>query len=98
MARDGAASRSSAPSQKKLCFVATDRAFLVSVLYELSLRPDCWWVKYSVTPRDGMYLGRCFMTSDQGAGRLCREYKAHPKLMVAIQDDEFFAAYRQTPP
>jgi len=94
MARDGAAPRTLTPSQKKLCFVATDKAFLVSLLYELSLRPDCWWVKYSVKPRDGMYLGRCFMTSDEVAGRLCQEYKAHPKLMVAIQDDDFFERFR----
>jgi hypothetical protein len=53
-------------------------------------------VKYSVVPRDGMYLGRCFLTSDAAAGRLCAEYKAHPKLMTSIQDDDFFNTYRKT--
>ena len=51
-------------------------------------------MKYSVVARDGMYLGRCFLTSDEAAGLLCQEYKGHPKLMVAIQDDDFFNAYR----
>jgi hypothetical protein len=94
MSRDGAAGRSATRSEKKICFVATDKGFLVSLLHGLSMREDCCYVKYSVSARDGMYLGRCFLTSDAAAGRLCQEYKLHPKLMVTIQDDEFFEAYR----
>jgi hypothetical protein len=94
--RFGAAGSDAAFSQKKLCFVATDKPFLVRFVYELSLHPDCYWVKYSCEPRDGMYLGRCFMTNDDAAGRLCFEYKAHPKLMVAVQDDEFAAPFRRS--
>lgn len=94
--RFGAAGRDAAHSQKKVCFVATDKPFLVRLLYELSLQPECYWVKYSVQPRDGMYLGRCFMTSDAAAGRLCFEYKVHPKLMVSLQDDEFAAQFRRS--
>jgi hypothetical protein len=93
--RFGAAGRDAAYSQKKVCIVATDKPFLVRLVYELSLRPDCYWVKYSWEPRDGMYLARCFMTNDEAAGRLCFEYKAHPKLMVALQDDEFAARFRR---
>jgi hypothetical protein len=94
MARHGGAGPSAARSNKKVCVVATDKRFLVELLYEWSKRSDCYYVKYSVAPRDGMYLGRCFLTSDEAAGRLCREYKGHPKLMVTIQDDDFFNAYR----
>jgi hypothetical protein len=96
MSRHGGAKPSAVRSAKKVCFVATDKAFLVGLLYELSLRNDCSSVKYSVVPRDGMYLGRCFLTSDAAAGRLCAEYKAHPKLMTSIQDDDFFNTYRKT--
>ena len=95
MSREGGAGRGAEYSEKKLCFVATDKAFLVSLLYELSLREDCSFVKYSVKPRDGMYLGRCFLTSEVEAARLCQSYKAHPKLMVTLQDDAFFNAYRE---
>lgn len=93
--RDGAAGRSRAFSQKKLCFVATDKPFLIALLYELSLRDNCAFVKYSIRPRDGMYLGRCFLTTDDDAGRLCQSYKAHPKLLVTLQDDAFFDVYRE---
>ncbi|HKP61732.1 MAG TPA: hypothetical protein VJV78_33610 [Polyangiales bacterium] len=95
MSRDGAAGRSGAFSQKKLCFVATDKPFLVALLYALSLRDDCAFVKYSTLPREGMYLGRCFLTTDDAAGHLCQSYKAHPKLRVTLQDDAFFDAYRK---
>jgi hypothetical protein len=95
MSRYGAAGQATISSKKKVCFVATDKPFLVQLLYELSLRDDCQFVKYSVEPCDGMYLGRCFLVSDDAAGRLCQQYKPHPKLMVTLQDDEFFAAFRE---
>lgn len=94
MSRHGGAARSVIRSEKKVCFVATDKTFLIELLYQLSLREDCCSVKYSVSSCDGMYLGRCFLSSDAAAARLCAEYKTHPKLMVSIQDDEFFNAYR----
>ena len=94
MYRYGIAGPNATHSNKKVCFVATDRAFLAALLYELSTRADCYYVKYSVEPRDGMYLGRCFLASDEAAGRLCEEYKGHAKLMTTIQDDAFFADYR----
>ena len=59
-------------SQKKLCFVATDKALLAELLLELSARPDCYYVKYRIQPRDGMYLGRCFMLDDEVVGELWR--------------------------
>ena len=97
MERRGPAGRNTVYSQKKICLAATDRNFLVGLLYEWSLRADCYYVKYSSVARDGMYLGRCFLTSDEAAGRLCREYKSHPKLLVTIQDDDFFNAFRGRP-
>ena len=94
MSRDGGAGASAIRSEMKVCFVATDKAFLTGLLYQLSLRKDCCSVKYSVYPRDGMYLGRCFLTDEDAAGRLCAEYKSHEKLMVTIQDDDFFNEFR----
>ena len=97
MARYGEIGPAAVHSKKKVCVVATDRNFLIALLYECSKRADCYYVKYSVAARDGMYLGRCFLTSDDAAGRLCREYKGHPKMLVTIQDDDFFNPYRGGP-
>jgi hypothetical protein len=80
--------------QKKLCFVATDRALLADVLRELTERPDCYYVKYSVYPRDGMYLGRCFLVDEHDVGVLWATYKEHPRLFCSIQDDDFTAPFR----
>lgn len=81
-------------SQKKLCLTATDKDFLAQFLHQLSLRDDCYYVKYSAQARDGMYLGRCFLATDEAAAQLCQELKAHPKLFASIQDDEFFNRFR----
>ena len=95
LAREGAGKRPGVPgSQKKLCFTATDKAFLLQFLYELSQRPECHSVKLSVAPRDGMYLGRCFAMDDHTAGRWWSEFKSHDKLMCNLQDDAFIAEFR----
>jgi hypothetical protein len=80
--------------QKKLCFVATDRALLADVLRQLAERPDCHYVKYSTFQKDGMYLGRCFLLDEQAVGVLWAEYKKHPRLFCSIQDDDFTAPFR----
>ena len=59
-------------SQKKLCFVATNQELLAGVLEELASRPDCVYVKYSLYQKDGMYLGRCFLTDDHQVGLVWR--------------------------
>ncbi|HTV19953.1 MAG TPA: hypothetical protein VMG12_14810 [Polyangiaceae bacterium] len=94
MQRFGAAGEHAPFSQKKLCLVATDRELLMRTVYDVSLRADCHWVKYSREPRAGMLLGRCFMTSDDAAGRLWLQLRTHPQLMVALQDDDFVARFR----
>jgi len=81
-------------SQHKLCFVATDRNLLADILLELSERSDCYAVKYSVEPRGGMYLGRCFMLEENAVGELWQTFKRHPRLMCTIQDDDFTAQFR----
>lgn len=81
-------------SQKKLCFTATDKAFLIQFLFELSERPGCHYVKLSVEPRDGMYLCRCFAVDDETAGRWWTEFKPHDKLMCNLQDDDFIDGFR----
>ena len=80
--------------QKKLCFVATDRAMLADILRVLAERPDCHYVKYSVHPRDGMYLGRYFLVNEHQVGVLWAEYKGHPRLFCSVQDDDFTAPFR----
>ena len=91
----GPASRVGEPCcEKKLCFVATDRAVLAEVLRELAERPDCYYVKYSTYQKDGMYLGRCFLTDEDEVGRLWAQFKEHPRLFCSVQDDEFTASFR----
>jgi hypothetical protein len=80
--------------QKKLCFVATDPALLADVLSELAARPDCVFVKYSTYQKDGMYLGRCFLTNELEIGMLWARYKEHPRLFCSVQDDDFTARFR----
>src|SRR4051812_7381628 len=80
--------------EKKLCFVATDRLLLAELLGELAERPDCYYVKYSISPRDGMYLGRCFLTDEHEVGLLWAKYKAHPRIFCSVQDDDFTAPFR----
>ncbi len=80
--------------QKKLCFVATDQALLADVLLQLARRPDCYYVKYSTYQRDGMYLGRCFLTDAREVGALWAKYKIHPRLFCSVQDDDFTAPFR----
>lgn len=83
-------------SQRKLCIVATDQNALARLLYDLSMRDDCYYVKYSTKPRDGMFLGRCFLTTDAGAGQLWAEMKSHPRFLCSIQDDDFTKDFRQS--
>jgi hypothetical protein len=91
--RDGKG-RAGPQSKKKLCFVVTDLRFLAELMLELSLRDDCFKVKFYDKSTDGMYLGRCWLNTDEAAARACQHYKPHPKLMVSIQDDDFFDPYR----
>jgi hypothetical protein len=86
--------KSTGGCQKKLCFVATDQSLLADVLRQLAERPDCYYVKYSVHPRDGMYLGRCFLMDEHEVGVLWAKYKEHPRLFCSVQDDDFTAPFR----
>ncbi len=83
-----------AHSNKKLCLVATDRELLADVLYGLSRREDCYYVKYAAIERDGMHLGRCFLQTDEATAELCEALKGHPRLMVSVQDDAWFNEFR----
>jgi hypothetical protein len=70
---------------KKLCLVTTDAKFLIDLLYGLSLREDCCYVKFATRAREGMYLGRCFMQSDRAAAELCAELKGHARVFMALE-------------
>lgn len=86
--------RGEKPSKVKVCFVSTDQILLKDILSSLATHEDCYWVKYSKTPKGDMFLGRCFFTSSDRAGQIWAEFKPHPKLMVNIQDDEFASKFR----
>ncbi len=92
--RDGPAARSERYCQKKLCLVATDKEHLVRLLMELLQRPDCFYVKYTPEPRDGMYLGRAFLLDEREVGLLWARLKHDPKVLCAVQDDDFILPYR----
>lgn len=96
LCRDGpAAARGATYSQKKLCFTSTQRELLARHLLELSRREDCFFVKFGVVARGGMYLGRCFLTTDRAVGELWAEYKSHPTLFCTVQDDDFTVGFRE---
>jgi hypothetical protein len=65
--RFGPLGRNAAFSSKKVCLVATDPACLIEVLYAISLRPDCFYVKYGMIAREGMYLGSRSLRALPGA-------------------------------
>jgi putative acetyltransferase len=81
-------------SNKKLCLVATDPEFLIDLLSGLSQRA---YVKYGTIAREGMYLGRCSLGTDQAISELCQELKGHARLMVSLQDDAWFKSFRAKP-
>jgi hypothetical protein len=96
LCKDGPArARGEAYSNKKLCFTATSQELLARHLRRLSERDDCFFVKFSVRARGGMYLGRCFLTSDGAVGEAWALYKNHPSLFCTIQDDDFTASFRE---
>jgi putative acetyltransferase len=41
-----------------------------------------------------MYLGRCMLGSDRAVAELTEVLKHHARVMVAVQDDDFFNPYR----
>lgn len=95
MARDGAArTEQAAFCNTKLCFSATDLTLLADVLAMLAERPTAWFVKFSTRARDGMYLGRCFFADADSVGATWAEFKAHPRLLCSLQDDDFSRAWR----
>ena len=57
-------------------------ALLADLLGELAERPDCYYVKHSITPRDGMYLGRCFLTDEHEVGLIWAKYKRLPAVLL----------------
>jgi hypothetical protein len=87
-----------APCRWKLCITATDEQYLVELLYKITQRDDCFFVKYSPSGspkcRDGMFLGRVFLTSEEKIGELWRELRTDSKLMCSIQDDIAIESYR----
>jgi len=96
MKRDGPArARGEEACRQKLCLVATDRQLLANVLHDLSLEENCFFVKLSINPTDGMYLGRCLLTSAERVGHLWAELKQHGRLFCSVQDDDFVAPFRE---
>ena len=96
LCKDGPArSLSESYCNKKLCFTATNQDMLKEVLLELSHLEDCYFVKLSAEPKDGMYLGRCFFTSEKRVGEVWAKFKSHPKLFCNIHDDDFTKDYRR---
>ncbi len=92
--RHGRAAGAARFCNKKLCLVATDQAYLVQLLLELSDRSDCYYVKYTPAPRDGMYLGRVFLLDERAVGELWAHLKRDDKVLCSIQDDDFVNAFR----
>ena len=88
-----------APCSWKLCITATDENYLVELLYNISEREDCYFVKFSPSGspkcRDGMFLGRVFLTTKEKTGELWCKLRTDTKLMCNIQDDNETTKYRE---
>jgi trans-2,3-dihydro-3-hydroxyanthranilate isomerase len=82
-------------SNRKLCFTSTRQDLLARHLRQLAARDDCYFVKFGVRARGGMYLGRCFLSSDAAVGELWALYKNHPTLFCTVQDDDFTLGFRE---
>ena len=82
-------------SNVKVCFTCRDNEFLRKVITKIAEDPECYWVKISTKPRDGMFLGRCFFSTKDLAARTWAKYKTHPRLMVNLQDDDFTSRFRE---
>src|SRR5262245_2897850 len=82
MERVGPLGRAAPRSSKKPCIVATDPRLLIELLYGISLRADCAYVKYGTVSRDGMYLGRCLLATDAATAELTEALKGHARVMV----------------
>ena len=95
MAARGPRYEADGPSPRyKLCVVATDLDYLTEFLRRAVTREDGYYVKYSTTPKDGMYLGRVFLASEEAVGELWAETKNDAKLMASVQDDHFIEDFR----
>jgi hypothetical protein len=81
-------------SQMKVCFTTCREEILKNILIDLSSSQNCYWVKMSTIPRDGMLIGRCFFTTKEAAGKVWAKYKHHPFIIVNLQDDEFAQHFR----
>lgn len=83
-------------SNMKVCFTCRDSDFLRRLLVKVVRDKECYWVKMSTKPRDGMFLGRCFFTTKEHAAQLWAKYKTHPRFMVTLQDDDFASTFRES--
>jgi len=94
LCRKGAAFAARVRSNRKLCFTSTRRDLLERHLLGLSRRSGCYWVKIRGQGARGMFLGRCFLTTDEAVGHVWAEYKRHPSLFCTVQDDDFTQRFR----
>lgn len=78
----------------KLCVVATDLDYLIAFLTRSVEREDGYYVKYSAVAKDGMYLGRVFLATEEAIGQLWTEVKGDDKLIASVQDDHFTYGHR----
>ncbi len=83
-------------SNMKVCFTCRDSELLRKLLVKIAQDEECYWVKMSTKPRDGMFLGRCFFSSKERAAQLWAKYKTHPRFMVTLQDDDFASSFRES--
>ena len=94
--REGPAYEPDGPKcNKKLCFTSTDIDAMGQLLYELSLRDDCWFVKLDSEPgRHGMVRGRCFLTDEEAVAELWKKHKVTDTVLCTVQDDDWTVSRR----
>ncbi len=80
--------------KKKLCLYSSDRQFMLDLLHELSQANDCFEVKLRRNDRNSICFGQCYFTNESAVGDAWAQYESHPKVWVAIHDDEFTGFYK----
>jgi hypothetical protein len=87
--------RGDVPCQEKLCSTSTSVSSLAELLFQLSQREDCWYVKLDAEKGPhGMVRGRCSLTTADEVGKLWTQLKVGTHWLCAVQDDDFTSAFR----
>ena len=80
--------------KRKVCFISSDKKYLLDLLHTISESNDCFEVKYLSAERKGTHIGMCLFTNDASVGDIWARHEENPQVWAFIPDDDFCAEYR----